>query len=68
MTFLPGGIGEIYCNNIQFSSFNSYIPSRQVFPNYTAVSRPVSKDSALARIKAKRAAQRQGLAEQRRNV
>ncbi|KAF8190092.1 hypothetical protein BJ912DRAFT_850336 [Pholiota molesta] len=32
---------------------------RQVFPNSTASSRPVSKDSALARIKAKRAATRQ---------
>lgn len=42
--------------------------NRQVFPNYTAVSRPVSKDSALAKIKAKRAAQKQGLTEQRRNV
>lgn len=28
----------------------------QVFPNYTANSRPVSKGSALAKIKAKRAA------------
>lgn len=28
----------------------------QVFPNYTANSRPVSKNSALAKIKAKRAA------------
>jgi hypothetical protein len=51
-----------------FNSLHSYTPSRQVFPNYTAVSRPVSKDSALAKIKAKRAAQKQGLTEQRRNV
>jgi len=42
--------------------------NRQVFPNYIAVSRPVSKDSALAKIKAKRAAQKQRLTEQRRNV
>lgn len=31
----------------------------QVFPNYTANSRPVSKNSALAKIKAKRAALKQ---------
>ena len=51
-----------------FNSLHSYIPSRQVFPNYTAVSRPISKDSALAKIRAKRAAQKQGLTEQRTNV
>jgi hypothetical protein len=65
MTFLPGGIGGIYYS-FQFSSFLYFF--RQVFPNYTAVSCPVSKDSALAKIKAKRAAQKQGLTEQRRNV
>jgi hypothetical protein len=63
MTFLPGGIGEIFITT--FNSLHSYISSRQVFPNYTAVSRPISKDSALAKIKAKRAAQKQRLTEQR---
>jgi hypothetical protein len=29
------------------NSLHSYSPSRQVFPNYTAVSHPVSKDSAF---------------------
>jgi hypothetical protein len=62
MTFSPGGTGEIH-NDFQPSSF-LYNPFRQVFPNYTTISRPVSKDSALAKIKAKRAAQRQGLMEQ----
>lgn len=31
----------------------------QIFPNYTANSRPASKNSALAKIKAKRAAVKQ---------
>ncbi|KAF8956821.1 hypothetical protein BDZ97DRAFT_1763403 [Flammula alnicola] len=35
--------------------------NRQVFPNYTANSRPVSKNSALAKIKAKRAAAKRAL-------
>ncbi|KJA13336.1 hypothetical protein HYPSUDRAFT_151695 [Hypholoma sublateritium FD-334 SS-4] len=33
--------------------------NRQVFPNYTPNSKPVSKNSALAKIKAKRAAEKQ---------
>jgi len=34
--------------------------NRQVFPNYTPAARPVSQNSALARIKAKRKAEKEG--------
>lgn len=37
------------------------LPPRMVFPNYTITSRPVCKNSVLAKIKAKRAAAKQAV-------
>ncbi|KIJ93139.1 hypothetical protein K443DRAFT_646874 [Laccaria amethystina LaAM-08-1] len=42
--------------------------NRQIFPNYAASSHPVSKNSALAKIKAKRAVEKSALGDQNLNA
>jgi hypothetical protein len=51
--FFRGGTGKRRLTATSSNICSSYL--RQVFPNYLIGRRPVAKDSALARIRAKRA-------------
>lgn len=62
---VSGSIYYITSGSLQIADFYIY---SQVFPNYTANSRPVSKNSVLATIKAQRAAKKQACASQDINI
>lgn len=43
------------CSSVDLTCAAHYRPSRQIFPAHSTAQRPASKDSALARIKQRRA-------------
>jgi hypothetical protein len=56
MTFSFGGTGAIRLFFIFGTGFDGYFACRQIFPIYSSARRPVCKNSALAKIKERRAA------------
>jgi hypothetical protein len=58
MIFLRGGIGMYILFDTFFLIDTSFLIYSQIFPSYSSARRAVCKNSALARIKAKRSEMR----------
>jgi hypothetical protein len=52
---LTGGIGELHLTSLQLLRITDYFNSSHIFPSYSSAKQPVAKNSALAKIKERRA-------------
>jgi hypothetical protein len=55
-TSLTGGIGELHHTSLQLLWItDNYFNSSHIFPSYSSAKQPIAKNSALAKIKERRA-------------